>query len=804
MNKNKNLKISDPLARFRQKDPQIHPFPKSAQEAIDIVKVAENGTFELPGKRYSRTYRLHDFNYKHFSEEERDAALYTYATKVINAIRNPFKLTFLNRKKDIQTMKEEYLYSEQNDEFQELRGYVNQEILRRIKLSRKGFLQEKYITITTEVNEMEDLELRFKGIGDDLKNGFAELESDIEELTGDERLQLLRKILQPSAEGDMPSITTLSRKNRSFLDELVGMSGFDFSDKKRESFRCEKKCCAALQAVSYPDILSDEFLDQLLNYPVESLISVDVVPVSTESAGKFINGIYQDVEEKIRKQQKIRNQNKDYSSDISEPVKKEKRDVKEFMEQSRQSCEKIFLAGITIILMADTKSELISAINGIITIGEKEQVPIETAWMQQKESFMTALPIGNRYIENLRVMFSSDVATLCPFQSTTLAVSGQKFCYGIDQISDETIFGNRKLLTFGGGFRVGKPGTGKSFDVKWEQANILVGTNDAIIVIDPTLEYRNVQDLFHGSFLNFAPSSENHINPLNCSLSIYDSKKFDDFIDETSNYMLSVFSLMMPGEIESAHNTIISRCVRELYTRIAKLPEKERYIPIMSDLKAVFDEQKEPQAYDLSLALELYTTGTFSMFNHGTDVDINNRFTVFGIRDVGKKLFGQAMLAITRHIDEQVKKNFAMGITTYIFYDEVHEILKDPVSADYLDNCWRKHRKLNTIDTGLTHTIEEITENPVAKAMVKNSEFLMIFKSSKDSAQALLTEIEGMKKEYLRFIINARTGCGLMKHGSDIVPIDARVEEENPLVRIFNTDPKKYQYRDQAGDGYAG
>lgn len=800
MKKTKKVNFTDPLAGFRQTDPQIHPFPKSAQEAIDIVRVAENGIFELPGNRYSKSYRIKDINYKHAGEEERDSMLYTYATKVVNAVQNPFQLTFINRRKDLQAMKAEYLYPERNDEFQELRGYVNQEVLRRLKVSRKGFKQEKYITVSARLYGPEDMELKFSGIDDDLKKGFTDLESDVEPLTGDERLQILRKILQPSVEGDMPSIATLSRKNRSFLDELVGMSGFDFSDKKRESFRCEKKHCAALQAISFPDILSDGFMDKLFNYPVESIISIHVVPVSPEAANKFIYGIYDSVEDKIRKQQKIRNKNRDYASDISEPVKREKENVAEFIAQSRQSCEKLFLAGITIILMADGKSELTSAINGIRTIGEKEQVRIETAWMQQKESFMTALPIGNRYTENLRIMFSSDVATLCPFQAAFLEVAGSRLSYGIDRISDEPVFGNRSTLSFGGGFRIGKPGSGKSFDAKWEQANILAGTKDAIIVIDPTLEYKQVQEPFRGSFLNFSPSSENHINPLHCSLEIFDSTELDGFIDETSNYMLSVFSLMMPGEIESAHNTIISRCVRELYHGIAELPAKERKVPIMSDLKAILDDQEEPQAYDLSLALELYTTGTFSMFNHPTDVDINNRFTVFGIRDVGKKLFGQAMLAISRHIDEQVKKNAEKNITTHIYYDEVHEILKDASCADYLDNCWRKHRKLNAIDTGLTHTIEEITENPVAKAMVKNSEFLMIFKSSKNSAHALLTEIEGMKKEYLRFIVNVRTGCGLMKHGSDIVPVDARVEEDNPLVRIFNTDPKKYQ----AGDGYAG
>lgn len=790
----RNKNITDPVADLRKKDAQMHPKPKSAQECIDIVAVAENGIFELPGKRFSATWKIKDINYKLEAEDERDEILYRYATKIINPIQNPFKITLINRKKDLQTMEAEYLYPEKDDNYKKLRGYVNDALLDKIKKCRKGFVQEKYITVTAPAAQNEDIELKFKGINDDLTKGFNEIESSVTRLTGDERLSLIRTMTQPDATCEMAKIETLISKSRSYLDELVGMGGFDFSDKKRESFRIGRKYCMAINCVSYPEIVSDEFMDELMNFPVESIISLDFVPVPSSQANKFIDNIYRDIEEKIRKQQNIRNKNRDYSSDISEKVKAEKEDITEYMKQSRQSCEKMYLGGIVIILQANTKSELLSAANGIKTIGEKYQIGIETGWMFQKENFTTALPIGNRHIENLRMMFSSDIASLCPFQTSMLEAEGKRICYGSNQLSEEPIMGNRKSLTFGGGFYLGKPGSGKSFDAKWEMANILVGTDDSIIVIDPTREYSKQEfiSVFNGSYLDFAPGSHTHLNPLNCSLDIFDSPNFKEFIDETSNYMLSVFSQMMPGEIESSHNTIISRSVQQMYENIRKLPKEKRYVPVMGDLKEVINQQPEPQAVDLSLALELYTTGTFSMFNHLTDIDIDNRYMVFGLKNVDEKLFGQAMLAINRYIDEKVTANWEKGITTHIYYDEVHEILNDPASAHTLDNSWRKHRKMNAIDTGLTHTIEEIIKNKIAEAMVKNSEFLMILKSSKASSNEILKNVEGMKAEYLKYVINAPVAHGILKHGADIVPFDGRINEQNPLVRIFNTDPKKF------------
>ena len=236
-------------------------------------------------------------------------------------------------------------------------------------------------------------------------------------------------------------------------------------------------------------------------------------------------------------------------------------------------------------------------------------------------------------------------------------------------------------------------------------------------------------------------------------MSIFESDEFNNFIDETADYMLVMFNLMMPEEIGIVHRTIINRSIKQLYRNIKSLPKKDRFVPIMSDLKRVIESQKEPEARKLSLALELFTDGAFSMFNHRTNVVLDSRYTCFGIRDVGHNLFGMAMLSINRYIDEQVKKNREEGITTWIYYDEVHELLKVRESADYLDNSWRKHRKLNAIDTGLTHTLEEIVSNDTAEAMVKNSEFLMLLKSSQDSFEAMVNNIEGFEPEYSKYII---------------------------------------------------
>ena len=54
--------------------------------------------------------------------------------------------------------------------------------------------------------------------------------------------------------------------------------------------------------------------------------------------------------------------------------------------------------------------------------------------------------------------------------------------------------------------------------------------------------------------------------------------------------------------------------------------------------------QPEDEAKDIALSLELFVNGSLNIFNHQTNVDVDNRFTVYGIRDLGTELSPITML----------------------------------------------------------------------------------------------------------------------------------------------------------------
>ena len=130
--------------------------------------------------------------------------------------------------------------------------------------------------------------------------------------------------------------------------------------------------------------------------------------------------------------------------------------------------------------------------------------------------------------------------------------------------------------------------------------------------------------------------------------------------------------------------------VAYLYIDIAR--GKEKYIPTMEDLYNRLLEQEEPEARDVALGLEIFVTGALNIFNHQTNIDVDDRFIVYGIRDL-ESLAPLAMLIMLEAIQQKIIENGERGVATWLYVDEVHVLLRSPFSTDYLQQMWKKVRK---------------------------------------------------------------------------------------------------------------
>lgn len=772
--------FADGFKELKKASEPLYKTPKSIQQTIEIMKVAENGIFEVAKNRFSKCYRFQDINYTTTNETEQIDIFERYC-KFLNSLDVNFKITINNKNKDMEQVRDYVFLQKQDDGYNGFRKIYNDIMEQKIHEGRQGIEQERYLTITIERKNFEEAKAQFATIEASVHKAFGELGAEIVPLSGNERIKVLYDYYHLGDEGSFDFDIREARKvGADFRNDLCnGMIQF-----YPDYFKDEKKFCRALFIKKYPSSLSDRFLNEITSLPVHSITSIDVVPIPKDMTTKILQKKYLGIESDIIKQQRVRNKNNDFSSEISYNKRIEKKEIEEIMDDVRENDQCLYYVSVTVILMADTKEELDSMTETVETIGKRNSVTIEEHYLKQRESLNTALPIGVRQVETMRTMLTQSLAVLMPFNVQEL--NDRQGCYyGINQVSKNINIGNRKKLINGNGFVFGVPGSGKSFFCKMEMGNVFLSGNDEIIVIDPMNEYFDIAETYGGTVVNMSTYTDNYVNPLDMdvwSLDLNDSK---GMIREKGEFMLGLCEQCMGESLNSRQKSIIDRCVRKLYIEIAR--NREKYVPIMSDFYEILMNQPEDEARDIALSLELFVNGSLNIFNHQTNVDVDNRFTVYGIRDLGTELSPITMLVMMESIQNRIIANGKRGIATWLYIDEFHVLLNSEYSAKYLQQLWKKVRKQGGLCTGITQNIVDLLQNYTATTMLANSEFVALLKQA-NTDSSRMAEVIGVSEAQLRFVTNTSSGMGLMKCGNVVIPFDNTIEKGTDLYNLYNTN----------------
>lgn len=89
--------------------------------------------------------------------------------------------------------------------------------------------------------------------------------------------------------------------------------------------------------------------------------------------------------------------------------------------------------------------------------------------------------------------------------------------------------------------------------------------------------------------------------------------------------------------MEPEEKSVIDRCLPLVYQKYLNDPKPEN-MPTLGDLYDCLREQKERQAQRIATALEIYVNGSLRVFNHQTNVELDNRIICFDIKELGKQL----------------------------------------------------------------------------------------------------------------------------------------------------------------------
>lgn len=757
----------------------------SAQDTIPYLRMFPDGICQVREDYYSKSISFQDINYQ-LSQPDDKAAIFDGWSSFLNFFDSSLsvQLMFLNSRGE--NRQELIRLQKHDDDYDDIRVEYEQMLQNQLAKGNNGIVKTKYLTFGINADSLKAAKPRLERVEADVLSNFKRLGVTAESLNGKERLEVLHSIFHMDEgarfrfDWDWLPLSGLSTK------DFIAPSGFEFSNGRM--FRMGKK----YGSMSFIEILAPELNDRMLadylDMDSSLIVSMHIRSIDQSKAIRTIKRTITNVDKmKIEEQKKaIRS---GYDMDIiPTDLATYGTEAKQLLQDLQSRNERMFLVTLLVMSTGDSRQQLDNNIFRASAITQKYNCALTRLDYQQEDGLMSCLPLGSNLININRGLTTSSTAIFVPFTTQELMQAGPESLYcGINAISNNLIMVDRKLLKNPNGLILGTPGSGKSFAAKREITNVFFATSDDIMICDPESEYHPLVERLKGQVIKISPTSNNYINPMDLNL---------DYSDENplalkSDFILSLCELIVGGKdgLKPVEKTVIDRCVRRIYQHYLSAPEPGN-MPILGDLYEALRGQDEKEAQYIATALEIYVSGSLSVFNHRTNVNIDNRIVCYDIRELGKQLKKIGMLAVQDQVWNRVTANRSERKSTRYYIDEFHLLLKDEQTASYSIEIWKRFRKYGGIPTGITQNVKDLLLSREVENIFENSDYICMLSQGAGDRQILAKQLN-ISPHQLSYVTHSGEGEGLLFYGNIILPFIDRFPRDTELYKIMSTKMKE-------------
>lgn len=817
--------------KLKSKQKKQLKVPKTVQDSIPYEHVYANGTFELEPNMYSRTCKLSDTNFFVASEVEQENILNTFA-EVLNILpyKTVMQITCFNRSVEKESIEQLVKVKAKADGLNKYREEYNEMLSEKLKEGNNNIIKEKYLTLTISAlseaeadKEFNRLELEFNSI---LKRVNPK---GIQSLTLNERLACLYDIYNPTSEvrfgkkklidGQIIDTTNLEWVNSQGLTskDVIGCSGMKF---KSNYFKLGDTYGCALYIQNQGNTIIPDLNRELTSIPCNMLVSTFFETERDDLAIKMLRMNLTNINSNVSEAQK--NATKaGYSVDlISSELMDAQAQAKKVLEDVTISNQKIIYTTTCITIFANSKEELDDNFEKVKTAGTKYMCTIKRMDFMQEAGLNSSLPLGYKKFKFDRLQTTSSATAFHPY-STIEMLNPRGVYMGQNKVSGNIVKHDRFAGKNYNEAIIGESGSGKSFSAKGEMNGVLLEyIHDSVYIIDPDNEYKPYGLLFGAQVVHIANGSNTFINPLDMDINYgADDDGSGDPVAAKVEFLESLCETMAGGimGLSPMERSIINRCGRNIYRPYLEYMETVKDQGITIDYEAMptlvdFHEdlmnQPEEIAKDLALRIEQYCTGTKDIFSHHTNVDINSRFVIFDIKELGPQMKELGMQVCLNYVWNKVINNFNVAkqlregkisrdvllnkfmdpsSRTWVYIDEFHCLTTSDSTVAFLMNLWKRARKWTCALTAISQNVEDFLRTMETRNILNNCSTLHVM-NLQPMDRAHLSEIYNISPSQLAHITDTGPGKSLLYTGEkSVIQIENSYPSNTSIYKAMTT-----------------
>ena len=775
--------------------------PKTNQEIISYMfkEVDERtGIFRIDDDTYSICIEYSDVSFAKANEEEAENIFFKWL-EYLHSFREDTHIQVINAGTPIKTekYKEKFIFEKEHlkdDKQIQIADELNTLITNSLGTNEDTLQTKRFIVISLKAKNFIEANALFLNIFLKTEQKFKELKSKVNLIPVKERLKFIYNFfnIQSVEDKNIDNIIEYAKENNLTIFDVIAPKKIMM----RESDLIEiddKKFLRVLYVSKLPKSLTPRFYNRITTMEdINIITTLNINPTNSAKMIKVVDKSLSAMEtERLEKIKRAGKSNLDYEYVKDKKLETKISNAEQLQYDLQKNNQKIFQNNFLVCITANSFEELEDQTVRVQEVAAEMLIEMKPVLWQQLEGVQNILPLGHNSLQFQRTLTSEATAVNVPFNSKDFNHDKSLF-YGVNLVSKNAIFCDRKKLINGNGCVLATSGAGKSFNVKTIIEQILIRyPEDDICIIEPQNEYGELLKVFGGQKIFISTNSNTHINPFDLSLNYgYTENGKSEPVKSKVEYIIAFLeSIVGANALSGGQKTIIDRCTKIIFEDYEKSNfTDDSLLPTLPDFYNMLLKQPEEEAKDLALIIERYVKGSMDLFSKKTNIDIQNRLVSFDISQLSASLQTTGYLVVLDHIQNRLAKNKELGKYTWIFIDEFHILLANPYSAQYVANFYKTGRKLNALNTVISQQISHLLRSESGKDILSNSEFALILKQKPLDLPSICNIFNISDEESMYVQGDAPTGQGLVVFGSDVIPFTNKVPKDYLIYQVNNTD----------------